>query len=872
MTLPLVFRVIRQGKARFVCAALGVAAAFGAIVFTYSLKTSNDAQAPALARRATAPWQSWKTEGRVGRPRRGAPPTPAADDASAPAKLAPPPADLVLPIVGLTLDYRPGGHVLQGPPMRAVVAPAPAASPYANVSLEGRWPDDTSPALEVVAVKSVLRRFGRGDIPPLGTDLKFVGRRGTMTAVLVGYLDGVRVLPGWPDVFANAAAFDALSAEERGTLSLWRAALDADGVRTVADIADEFATDAGRDFGRAQTLLLWAAALTALCLLVNSLFLSIEASRRQIAVLRTVGLTRAGVARLVLAESLLATATGVAAGGIVAIAALCAFVATDKTMFPTGPALSLPAISWAALGALAVAFAATLLLLKPALSVRPLEAASDAPRPARRRSGMAVVFAFGFGAFIAVEVWGASLMKPFVPSPEWPDAIVSLLPAGVPRSALASLSSIDGVARLAELRPLQIPLFPEEPIRMPGRPAAPGSPLMLRNALLLGSDWLPRFAYAEGSHDEAEVAIASTDACVITAMMSMGLDLHKGDSLALSSGGETVSLPIAGVADLNWHMVTSRGLVRGLNGAPPSTEGPVFVSPGTLEALRAKLAPPAAPRGRTAPQHGVLTPALRATPLSEGGDSRGALRDTEVDETTTVPSAERRNAPQVPSALPPSERGDAPQGQGGVFRARPLPSAPSASATHLWLDYEPGFLAEYGVFPAGRIVEERIREALDDPQSCTVRLHARDEISDGTLAHGSNIIGSMARIPFLFIAVLSLGFVAMLVADTDASKREFAVLRAVGATQGQLATRLVRNALCTALAGMILGLAGGTVVGALSAGATRAAMPWTIPSCFVIPWRPVALGAAIAIAFVAAVAIPTSMALVRKAVRDGLAR
>ncbi len=232
-----------------------------------------------------------------------------------------------------------------------------------------------------------------------------------------------------------------------------------------------------------------------------------------------------------------------------------------------------------------------------------------------------------------------------------------------------------------------------------------------------------------------------------------------------------------------------------------------------------------------------------------------------------MPPSEMRNAPQSSSVTPPSERGEAPQGQGGAFRAAPLPSA-----THLWLDYEPAFLAEHGVFPAGRIVEDRIREALDDPQTCTVRLHARDEISDGTLAHGSNIIGSMARIPFLFIAVLSLGFVAMLVADTDASKREFAVLRAVGATQGQLAARLVRNALCTALAGMVLGLAGGTVVGALTAGATRAAMPWTIPSCFVIPWGPVALGAAIAIAFVAAVAIPTSMALVRKAVRDGLAR
>ena len=42
---------------------------------------------------------------------------------------------------------------------------------------------------------------------------------------------------------------------------------------------------------------------TALCLLLNSLFLSIEAKRRDIAILRTLGLTRGGVWRRVLAEA-----------------------------------------------------------------------------------------------------------------------------------------------------------------------------------------------------------------------------------------------------------------------------------------------------------------------------------------------------------------------------------------------------------------------------------------------------------------------------------------------------------------------------------------------------------------------------------------
>ena len=61
MTLRLMLRGLRRGKARFLCAVLGIAAAVGAVVFTFSLTATNAAQAPALARRATAPWAAWRT-------------------------------------------------------------------------------------------------------------------------------------------------------------------------------------------------------------------------------------------------------------------------------------------------------------------------------------------------------------------------------------------------------------------------------------------------------------------------------------------------------------------------------------------------------------------------------------------------------------------------------------------------------------------------------------------------------------------------------------------------------------------------------------------------------------------------------------------
>ena len=780
MILRLMLRGLRRGKARFLCAVLGIAAAVGAVVFTFSLTATNAAQAPALAKRATAPWAAWRFDGGGGR--------------SGASAASPRRADLTLPVVFMTIDYRPGGRVLQGPPMRAVVAAAPKENPYGCTQLvEGRWPDAASSACEVVCTKNTLVRFGRGVPPPVGTDVKFVGEKGTLTAKVVGYLAEAKLPLGWPGVFANPAAFAILKDETHGRIAFWKTVPDRappDMLTAESEqVVRAFTGDEARRMDYARPLLFAAAILTALCLLVNSLLLAVESNRRVLATLRTVGLTRGGVVALVTVESLFATGVGWLLGCLGGCIALMLFVAADSVSFPVGPTFAWGGMGVAGVLALVVAFVAVLFALRPALTVRPLDA-QDA-RPHRRRRGMAIAFGCGFGAFVAVEVWGASLMRAFVPSEEWPDAIVSILPEGVSSFDVEKLRKIPGVKRISELVPLQLDFYPEEPMEMPGggrggRAGARPS----RNALFLAAEWLPEFKFIEGTWEEATKAISRTDACVITEMMSRARNLHKGDKLCVAMGGRgpktPVELPIAGVVDLNWHMVTSRGLVRGLNRAPVMTDGPVFVSFDTVESLD------------------------------------------------------------------------------------PRP-APHVKMTHLWVEYEPAFLKEKGVFPAGREVEKSIAHALGlDPSNpnnaSTVRLHARDEIADGTLAHGSDLIGQAARVPFVFLAILAIGFIAMLVADADAAKREFAVLRAVGATKGQLTLRLARGALRTAFWGIVCGLPVGALVGWLFSLSTGAVWPG-LPHYFVLPVRVVLEGALGAVVFALAFALPSAYVIVRRAAR-----
>ncbi len=810
MILQLVLKGLSRGKARFACAVAGVAAAGGAVVFMFSLTATNAAQAPALAKRAVTPWAAWQIEGgfgrrgggRLGRPS-GEAPAAAVRSAAKPERrhMAEPRPDLKLPLVGCQIDYRPGGRVLQGPPMLAVIASAPKENPYGSTKLvEGRWPNERATDFEIVCTRSTLRRFGRGTPPPVGTAIKFLGEKGTMTAKIVGYLGEAKLPMGWPSVFANRAAFAALAEETHGAISFFRTKPEGVDLLTAESesVVAAFRGDEQRRMDYARPLLLLAAVLTALCLLVNSLLLSVEANHQDLATLRTIGLTRGGVLACVAAEAFLATSAGGLLGSLAACGALAAYVAADPVAFPMGTTFAWGVMRTALVLAFVIAALAVLFALRPALAVRPLDAVSAQPR--RRRRGMAIAFACGFGAFVAVEVWGASLMRAFVPSGEWPDAIVSILPEGVSAFDVEKLRHLPGVARISELYPLQLDFDPEEEMAMGGgaRGGEGRGRKACRNALFLAAEWLPKFKFLEGTWGEADQAIRSSDACVITEMMSRSRNLHKGDKLRVALGGrgprQAVELPIAAVVDLNWHMVTSRGLVRGRNGAPVMTDGPVFVSFDTVESLD----------------------------------------------------------------------------------ARP---APMTKMTHLWVDYESAFLKAKGVFPAGREIEKSIAAALGLAASrsaaatethSTVRLHARDEIADGTLAHGSDVIGQAARVPFVFLAILSIGFIAMLVADADAARREFAVLRAVGATKGQLAWRLARGALRTALYGILVGLPLGALVGWLF---TLKTGNWPgLPHYFVVPARVVAEGSVGALVFVLALAVPAAMCLVARAIRSGMGR
>ena len=364
-------------KVRHICAILGVAIAVGTVTFMQGLVATNDHQALAVAERILngQPFRDIREMQEDGQK---------------------------FVCTRLTLDYRPNGRVMQGPPMM-VSAIAPTVDMFGLGSVVKRTKRTEIPNVVVTSALFAQRHL---PVPPVGSELTLVGRRRAYRVRIGQIIVQDRPVRGLPNMYVFYQDRGAIDEEWIG----WT-------MPTVGELAPSFTSDAGRNFDRAKALLLWAAALTALCLLVNSLFLTIEAKRKEIAILRMVGMTRGGVARRVVGESLKLTAAGLVLGVLGALAALAGYVASDATTYPMGMAIPLKRIAICFILAPVVAVVAALIAMRPALKVKPLEAASNR-MPRKRHLGMLIAFACGFGAFVAVEVWGASLMSAFVPSPE----------------------------------------------------------------------------------------------------------------------------------------------------------------------------------------------------------------------------------------------------------------------------------------------------------------------------------------------------------------------------------------------------------------------------------------------------------------------
>ena len=935
LTPILALRTLLREKTRTASAVLGVAAAVALLGWHVVLATTVQSQADAAVAQATAPFSAWITGPAAG-PRRAPPAAPAKSGGRATAEATvgfrrrtsavgdlPEPlraklaasAD-ALGVVFATiqtapLDIRPGGRVLQGPPLigSATEMPADGRPLFASHALErGRWPDRAVEIFEA-AFNAKLFEDRHVPVPALGSELPMMLQNGTVTLRIVGLYQADTLVKDFPSCYTTPGAMAEIARlNPRGpagpTLALCAPPKDRDvadlealldavpeadacAFSTREAVAARFRSDTVANLIKQLPLSLSLAFITAAFMLVTVLTMGIAEHRRRIAMLRCVGMTRGGVALLTLAETAVLAIAGWALGLLAATALVQVFLLVeDSAELPR-----LVHVDWRAFaltGGLAMA-TALIAAIAPALHaarVPPLEVAQGVHSDVRRISvarsllglalllpivllslpfdvtpalrsilmiglglpafvagsvlclhplmrgvemaflvplgwllrldprllsrrlsrapgravGTVMTIAMGLGSFISIHIWGGSLMSSYVPSPEWPDAIISVLPNGLDAEAFAAAAAAPGVAAPAlPIEASQFPLAPAtlEAMKRAGLPE-PKSDLILvfgvdPERAFGGPSPLARFRFVEGGAAEAAAQLRAGDACIVPQMLSRLTGLGLGDVIGVGDK----ALTIAGVVDLNWHLVTSRANVR--------------TRVGRL-------------------------------------DGSGA----------------ERPAPMKPTA-------------GMVFTSEAVARSMTGNADTIhffWLNLAPDLAALHPLQATVRL-DAALRAAIDAANDArgrpsirgfnALKVHHRDEIADGTIAHGNDILGAMARIPFWSLLITSSGIAALLVASAKASRREIEVMRAIGMTRGQLARLFAGETTLVVLSTVVVSVLGGMLIGWSFTAVTRAQMAAGLANVLVVPWRLVGRGVLFAVATTLAMGALPLRRLVREA-------
>ena len=902
----LVFRSLLRDKARTACALFGIAAAVGLLAWHLGLTDTALRGAEARARESAAPFPAWATgvtrgpASSDGDKRQ----QPAARQrgmrlTSLPAAFVQShPEAVLLTVESAQVDIRPGGSPLQGPPLIGRVCALPEGGiPFSNQTIDASvlaaFQAASSAEGDVVpALFSTSLFSARIPVPEIGSTLDLVLARGTLRLRVDGFFESDGKIREFPTIYVPASGMRRLRtlvpfASRGPNLALLPTVPDGPADKTVrlttcVELAEQFRGDAVQHLIQSLPLSLSLAVLTAIVMLITSLCSGLSAERRRLALLRCAGMTRRGGAWLVLLETFVLSFAGwligLAAGllllqlflsfghgadvagrvcpgantvlGTAALAFFASLVASFVPMLQASGVRPLEAFPEAETGlripfvsarrtilgvllllpmpllafsecfsvslrtglliavGLPCVFCGVAMLVRPVfrllertclrplgvlLGLEPTLLSRRISRSSGRALGVVLSITLGLGSYVAIHTWGASLIVSYIPSPAWPDVIVSFLPTGLTPEQAQRLSAVltekddAPLSQVASIEATQIPPDPafSETIRSRGGRIAPWAVLLLfgtdpaatfapaagRSAPLLPAKWI------EGTPEDAVRAMEDGDGAVIPVMLSRLTGLHVGDVLPFADGTE---VRIAGVIDLNWHMVTSRALVR------------------------TRFAP-------------------FADPSAGGGGGGGG-------------------APGGPT-------------YGMVFVSEALARSVSQetdTVRFLWCQMSPEMRLIYPLDATVRL-DAAIRAALaeqpDDAAalaSNSIQVHHRDEIADGTISHGNNILGTMGRIPFWSLAVTCFGIAALATATRRALRQESAVLRAIGMTGGQLSRLFLGEMILVILCTLFLSLIVGLLLGWSFTGITRENLNAGLAVRFIIPWAEVLRGFSLA--------------------------
>lgn len=429
-----------------------------------------------------------------------------------------------------------------------------------------------------------------------------------------------------------------------------------------------------------------------------------------------------------------------------------------------------------------------------------------------RTLGTTAALTVGLGLFVAMQIWGYSMLEPFKPGDWNPDMLVALQRGGLPDAEVAAVQAIEG------LRPGQcIPLAVEQPKLASDITGSETQSSVIRqnNVIMIGldpqvafgsSDPLVKTRFVEGSAADAIAKLKQGRNCIVPDHFLRAANLKLGDQFAMvvpEAPSKRVEYTIVGAVSLpGWHWMTK---FSGLRRREGRSAGIVFADFGAvrrdfeLRQINFFWMNVDQDFGKKHLEEVVR----KAEEEKKAAPPRTAARGMLVVD--TVIDAKRAAVVKIGEAL-------------RAIADRNLGEEQPVNMQGRWA---------MGATMFGE----------------SVRVTTPDQIYSFIMARASGMIWASCYLPLITLVVTSLGVVNTVMASVRARRWEFGVLRSQGITRSGLFRMILAEGLLIGLITCLLSLGFGVFSGWCGTGISQyVSFFGGLAPPLVIPWAQLSIG------------------------------